>query len=410
VTETGPASPQVLLLVGALLLASLLLKGALRRPGIPPLVGYLLLGLLLSAVDWRWGLLSSGAREALEFLGGVGIVVLLFRVGLESNVRGLAAQLPRAGRVWLGDVLVSGGLGYVAARYALGAALVPSLFVAAALMATSVSISVSVWEEAGALGSRNGELLLDVAEADDISSVVAMVLLFAAVPVLAGRAGGALGPALASAAAGLGLKALAFAAGCLVFARYLERPMTALFRRLTDTPDPVIVMAGAGLAIASLAGALGLSLAVGALLAGLLYSRDPEAVRMEPSFRMLYDLFTPFFFIGVGLLIEPGVLGQGLLAGGLLLVPAVVGKVVGAGFPALLEIGWSGGALIGVSMIPRAEIAMIVAGHGRALGDWAVPPEIFAGLMAVALASALLTPPVLRLLLARWPQPGGSPP
>ncbi len=275
-------------------------------------------------------------------------------------------------------------------------------------MATSVSISVSVWDDARALRSRNGELLVDVAEADDISSAVAMVLLFAAVPVLTEGRGEELGPALASAATGLGLKALAFAAACLVFARYLERPMTGLFRRLTDMPDPVIVMAAAGLAIAALAGLFGFPLAIGALLAGLLFSRDPEAVRMEPSFRMLYDLFTPFFFIGVGLLIEPGVLGGGLLVGGLLLVPAVAGKAFGAGGPAFFEIGWKGATLIGVSMIPRAEIAMIVAAHGRRLGDWAMPPEIFAGLMTVCLATALITPSVVQLLLARWPQSEGA--
>jgi Kef-type K+ transport system membrane component KefB len=235
-----------------------------------------------------------------------------------------------------------------------------------------------------------------------------MVLLFAAVPVFARGDGEELGAALGSAALWLGLKALAFAAGCLLFARYFERPMTHFFRRLTEMPDPVIVMAAAGLAIAALAGLFGFSLAIGALLAGLLFSRDPEAVRMEPSFRMLYDLFTPFFFIGVGLLIDPGVLGEGLLAGGLLLLPAIVGKMVGAGAPALLEIGWRGAVLIGASMVPRAEIAMIVASQGRRMGDWAMPPVIFAGLMTVTLATALLTPSVVRLLLVRWPQSEGG--
>lgn len=409
-TESGPASPQALLLVGVLIVAALLLKGLLRRTGVPPLVGFLLLGLLLSVADGRLGLLHAGSREALEFLAGAGVVVLLFRVGLESDVRGLAAQLPRAGGVWLGNVALSGGLGYLAARHALGAALVPSLFVAVALMATSVSIPVGVWEDAGALGSRNGELLVDVAEADDVSSVVAMVLLFAAVPVLAEGRGEAIGVTLASAAAWLALKALAFAALCLVFARYLARPFTRLLRRVTDMPDPVIVIAGAGLAIAALAGWLGFSLAVGALLAGILFSRDPEAVRMERSFRMLLDLFTPFFFIGLGLRVEAGLVGQGLLVGGLLLVPAVAAKLLGAGLPALFEIGWSGATLIGVSMVPRAEIAMIVAARGQRLGDWAMPAEIFAGLMVVSLATAVGVPPILRLLLSRWPQPRGAPP
>jgi Kef-type K+ transport system membrane component KefB len=397
-----------LLIVGGLLVVALLLKSGLRRLGVPALVGYLLLGVALSLANGQSGFLEQGPREALELLGGIGVVMLLFRVGLEADVRGLTAQLPRAGGVWAGDILLSGGLAFAAAWYLLDAALVPSLLVAVAMMATSVSVSVSVWQDEEAIDSPNGELLLDVAEADDISSAVAMVLLFSAVPALAHHEGRPITDALLSSMGWLLVEAVAFAAICWIFARYLEQRVTRLVKRATTMPDPVIVMAGTGCVIAALAAWLGFPAAIGALLAGLMFSRDPEAVRMEPSFAMLYDLFTPFFFIGIGVLIEPGVLAAGLLAGGLLLIPAAAGKLVGAGLPALLELGWTSAALIGVSMMPRAEIALIVADRGRRLGDQAMPPELFAGLMVVSLTTALVTPLVLRPLLVRWPQQRGS--
>jgi Kef-type K+ transport system membrane component KefB len=392
------------MIVGGLLVVALLLKGMLLRIGVPPLVGYLLLGIATSLVDEWTGLVAPGPREALEVLGGIGVVMLLFRVGLEADIRGLKAQLPRAGAVWIGDVVVSGGLGFTAAYYVLGATLIPSLLVAVALMATSVSVSVSVWQDTGSIESSNGELLLDVAEADDISSAVAMVLLFSAVPALAREGGETIRDAVASTVVWLVGQAAVFAGFCWVFARWVERRMSNLLRRFSAMPDPVIVMAGTGCVIAALAGWLGFPVAIGALLAGLLFSRDPEAVRMEPSFVMLYDLFTPFFFIGMGLLVEPSVIGQGLLAGGVLLPPAMLGKLVGAGLPALVGLGWRSAALIGVSMMPRAEIALIVADRGRRLGDWAMPPPLFAGLMVVSLTTALVTPLVLHPMLTRWPQ------
>lgn len=116
----------------------------------------------------------------------MGIVFLLFRVGLESELRKLVENLRDATLVWLADIAASGALGFVFAHHLLGLALVPSLFVAVAMTATSVGVSVAVWREEGALDSRRGQLLLDVAELDDVSDVVLMALLLAVAGVLLG--------------------------------------------------------------------------------------------------------------------------------------------------------------------------------------------------------------------------------
>ena len=108
-----------------------------------------------------------------------------------------------------------------------------------------------------------------------------------------------------------------------------------------------------------------------------------------------------------------GVSGLGIA--GLLLAVAVVGKVVGAALPARLlsggvVAGWHGALLIGVSMMPRAEIAMVVMSEGRLLGDWAVPPELFSAMVLVVLATSIVAPLIIaRMLAARPPQAAPTP-
>jgi Kef-type K+ transport system membrane component KefB len=166
----------------------------------------------------------------------------------------------------------------------------------------------------------------------------------------------------------------------------------------------MIMVIGIGFIIAAVAGLMGFSVAIGAFFAGLVFSRDPRAVRMEESFTPLYEFFTPFFFIGIGLSIDPTMLITALGLGFILLIAAVLGKVIGAGGPAFLTLGSTGSLLLGVSMVPRAEIAMVIMERGYKLGDWAVPPEVFGAMAVVSAATCLISPVILRLLLKRWPQ------
>lgn len=158
------------------------MRSGLTRIGIPPLVGFLLLGFALCLIDHNWPLLSATTQAQLELLSQLGIFALLFRVGLESNLYDLISVIPRATFIWLINMVVSGLAGYAAARYGLGIAVVPSLIVAVAMTATSVGVGMSVWQDAGAVGSRNGTLFVDVAELDDISAIFLMIILFGIIP------------------------------------------------------------------------------------------------------------------------------------------------------------------------------------------------------------------------------------
>ena len=406
--EYGLNYPVLILVTGLVIVLIMLVKSGLERAGVPSLLGYLLLGFLLCVADKHWGLLGRGTEEIFGFLARIGLITLLFRVGLESNLEGLLKQLPRASLIWFGDVGLSGILGFVTAYYVLQMNWITALIVAVAFTATSVGISVAVWEDAGALGSPNGELLIDVAELDDISAVVLMAMLFSVLPALRSQ-GGSVDAAIPFILGGFVIKLLLFGAGCLLFSRFVERYIIAYFENLSSPPDPMLVIVAIGFVIAALADFLGFSLAIGAFFAGLVFSRDPEAVKMEGSFLPLYELFSPFFFVGIGLDIAPQHLTTALGMGLVLLVAAVLGKILATGIPVFLMSGLTSASLIGVSMVPRAEISMVVMQRALNLGEWAVPREVFGAMIVVSMATCMASPLAVRSLLKKWPQEEGEP-
>lgn len=391
----------LVLLVGVTIIISILIKAGLERIGIPPLVGYLLLGVTIGLINSQIYFLSPSVREVYAFLGELGIISLLFRVGLESNLAGLIRQLPRASFILLGNLACSGIMGFLAAAKLLHLQLIPSLFISIALMATSVGISVSVWQEAQALNTDNGELLIDIAEMDDIVAIALMSLFFAMIPILNGDVeANILSVFMRTIAPFLG-KVLIFGSFCLILFRYLEKPMTNWFERLEPAPDPMLMVAGTAFIIAALAGLMGFSVAVGAFFAGLAFCRDPDVVNFDASFGTLYDFFVPFFFIYIGLQLEIESFNTSLYLVMVLLTVAVLGKVIGTGLPAVLTTDKGSALLLSISMIPRAEIAIVIMERGRQLGDWAVSPPIFTSMIIVSAITCIVSPLLLRPLLQK---------
>lgn len=398
-----PGAALQVVLVGLAVILAGLINAVFQRFAVPSLVGYLALGIAARLIDARWHFLTDAVRDAFSFLASVGVVVLLFRVGVESNIGALIAKLPRAVPVWVGNVALSAAAGFVAAFYGLGLSLVTAAVIATALTATSVGVSVAVWQDAGALNSGNGRLLIDVAELDDISGVALLTLLLALIPVL--QSGGeAIWGAIAGEAGVFFVKLGVFTAVCVAFARYLERPLVRASARVEPRSGMLLTIVGFGLIIAAFAALLGLSLAIGALFAGFIFSREAEARKTEPAFDYLYAFFTPFFFIGIGLEVEPAGLARGLSLGPVLLAAALAGKLAGTMLPALLVGNLAGATLIGISMVPRAEVAMIVMHQARSLAPAAVPESVYVAMVLVAVVTSVSAPLALKPLLRRWPQ------
>lgn len=390
-------------MVGATIVLAILCKAILDRLAIPPLIGFMALGFVLRLSAVQWGLFSEEMRGVYAFLSDIGIICLLFRVGLECHISVLIRQLKKASLIWVGNIVISGALGYVLAYYVLNLGLLTSLVLGTALTATSVGVSVGTWQDTHAIQSGNGALLLDVAELDDISGIVLMGVLFTVLHVLQNDTNASLlSVSLVTLFVFLG-KLFVFAGCCMVFSRFVEAPMTQFFQRLGSPPDDMLLVAGVAFMITALAGILGFSIAIGAFFAGLVFSRDPQAVHIEASFSSIYDLFTPFFFVGIGLHIDPTTLTSALGLGIPLLLVAILGKVIGTSLPAMLTVDRASAVLLGVSMVPRAEIAMVIMQSGLSLGAGAVSPNVFSAMTVVSAVTCIITPFTVHALIKRWP-------
>lgn len=198
------------------------------------------------------------------------------------------------------------------------------------------------------------------------------------------------------------LKLALLVVGCLLFSTYAERPAMKAVRRWGSAQSPTLFMVGIGTLVAAFAELIGLSVAIGAFFAGVMFSRDPQAMRLETSYEEIYELFAPFFFVSVGFQVDPSHLGEAVILGSVLLAAAILGKTVGVMIPALRQLGLVSAGLLGISMVPRAEIAMIIMQRGAELGTWAVPPEVFSAMVFVSAGTCLLIPALLYTLLVRY--------
>ena len=391
----------ILIVLGALLILSPLVKSLMERMGVPALVGYILLGFIVSVIDQQWSFITTAFDNTFAMLAQLGVVALLFRVGLKSHTKALLAKLPDASTIWIGDVLTNLLFGFVVSYYTLSLSLEASLIIAAAFSATSVAVSVKVWDELNKLNTSTGQLLLDVAELDDLSGVLLLAVLIAIIPVLQSDETALLSSMGITTFVVL-VKLTLFITGCYLFSHYLEFGFTQFNRQWEGSKIGLTIsVLGAGLAIAAVAGYLGFSLAIGALFAGLAFSRDPRAVHTDAKFVYFYEFLTPFFFIYIGMQVNPGIVASSFGLAAILFVPAVLGKFLGVAIPALRIVKQRNAILLGLSMIPRAEIAMVIVYQCHQLGGGIVSDNIFGAVVLMSVMTSIAASLVLRSLLAK---------
>ncbi len=159
-------------------------------------------------------------------------------------------------------------------------------------------------------------------------------------------------------------------------------------------------MLGLSLVIAASADLIGFSTAIGGFFAGLVFSSDPDAVHFDASFTEIHDLFAPFFFVGIGVSVTPAALTGGWMVSLGLLTVAAAGRLLGTWLPGLLVTDHNSAVTMSVSMVPRAEITLIIMERGHALGEWAVGPDVYASFVAVCAFTSTAAPIVADRMLA----------
>jgi Na+:H+ antiporter len=374
-----------LTLLGVLLIAFPALKPLLERLRLSPYPVCIALGWLLRLVIPEP---PSDLFFGLRLLGNLGLVLLLFHIGLESHLTRLLQLVRQAGLLALSNMLLSALLG-LAVTLAFGFSWEVALFVAVSLTATSIAVSLAAWPKRQ-LDSQKGSLLLDMVAIDDIAAILIMALLLSAA---------AFTPAgLLSEFSHFVARLIALLALCYLFSHFVERRLVNRLIYYEKLPDSTLTVIAISVLIATFAAWLGFSLAIGAFFAGIAFSRDPRAVRIDAAMEMLYDLFTPFFFLWIGFQTVIGWSSLPFLAA--LLGAAVVGKLLGTWAPArMLGLPALSAWLFGLSAIPRAEISMVIAEQGLQLG--VLPEGVYSSLALISLITCICAPVAIRRVVRR---------
>jgi len=365
------------------LLAAKLGDEVFKRIGQPAIVGEILGGVLVGPAVF--GLVEI--NEVLRVFSELGVVLLLFWVGLQTRLSAMRA----VGRIALavgGAGVVVPFLAGIGLGLALGESAETSVFLGAALAATSAGITSATFLDLGIARTRAARTVLGAAVVDD---VLALLLLSVAVG-MAGEGGVEAGEIVL--ALGIAVAFVVFVA--LGGTRLLQsRPRLLEAPRFAESPLlPAVILC---LGLAAFAAEIGLAALIGAFLAGMIVAETKDSSSIEEEVRPLYAFFPPFFFAFIGIELDLDALFS---ADALLLLAAVtalaaVTKLIPA-YLAARGLGRGEAAIVGVGMIPRGEVGIVVASIGAAEG--VVDAELFAVVVGMSVLTTLFAPFVLRRL------------
>jgi Kef-type K+ transport system membrane component KefB len=377
-----------LLAFASALLAAKLFGEIAERLRQPAVLGELVAGVLLGPSVLGLVPLSAGMSLVAE----IGVVLLLFEVGLETDLEELIRVGAPAIIVALAGMLLPFAGAYALAR-AVGLPSLTALFVGAAMTATSIGITARVLAEIGALKTREGRIILGAAVVDDILGLV----LLAVVARIAEAGTVSPGEMARSVGLAVGFLVLALVVGIPLGKRWMNAVGRAGVRGML-----VSGAVGFALLVAAAARKSGSAEIVGAFAAGLVLARTNRRHDIDQALRPVVDIFAPLFFVIVGAQVEIGSLDpfavsnrQALgLAGGLTAI-GFLGKFA-AGFCAW---GKARRAFIGAGMVPRGEVGLIFASIGKSTGS--LPRGIFVAVVLAVFATTFLAPPLLKWLRPR---------
>lgn len=334
--------------------------------------------------------------DVLHLFAELGVIILLFEIGLETDLRKLLQVGGAAAMVALVGVVFPFALGYGVCRL-LGLDNLVAVVAGASLTATSVGITARVLSDLNRLQERESQIILGAAVVDD---VVGLIILAVVVGMTQGAEVTALGVVITT------VKAFGFLIVTLLVGRLVVPPIIRWVSRvdLPGTPTMLAIMLAFGLAW--LASAAGSAMIIGAFAAGVLLHGTLHAHEIERGVAHLGHFFVPIFFVSVGAAVDVRVLNPvdpanhpTLLVGGLLIVAAVVGKFA-SGYAAF----WikADKKVIGVGMIPRGEVGLIFAQMGLAGGVF--DSGIFSAVTMMVMVTTFMAPPLLKLWFPAVPR------
>lgn len=419
----------VLLSLVVIYLASKLGAEVSKRLDFPPVLGELVAGVvvgvsalhlvvfpesgmqasdsvIMTVLQWMNGLtpaaLSSifqSQSEVISVLAELGVIILLFEIGLESDLRQLKEVGYQATIVACVGVAVPFAAGTAGLMLLFHVPAIPAIFAGAALTATSIGITSKVLSELGRLKSKEGQIIVGAAVIDDVLGIIVL----AVVASLAKT-----GEVDVANVVYLIVSATAFLLGSILLGGIFNKTFTAIVDKLKTRGNIVIPAFIFAFFMAFLGNAIHLEAILGAFAAGLVLDETDARNELDELVKPIADLLVPIFFVTVGARADLGVLNPavpenraGLVIAVFLIAVAIVGKLI-TGWAVFGQPGINRLA-IGVGMIPRGEVGLVFAGIGSASGVIDKPLE--AAIIMMVILTTFLAPPFLRVAFGQSEEP-----
>ena len=399
-----PPGPEKLLFqLFVIFVAAKIVGEIFERLRLPAVLGEILAGAVFG--PYALGLIHP--TDTIYSVAEIGAIFVLFHAGLETSPKdlirvghkSLLVAVAGGGRFELGGSLLVAVVGILVPfvlgfsyRKLRGDGTTEATFVGAAMVATSVGITARVLGDLGVLTSRTARIILGAAVFDDI---LGMLLLAVVAGLASGEGVGWIHLGVLTA------EAMVFAIFMIFLGSRMIRPLRRRVERLSTHNAPLILALAICLLFSWMALKLGMAAIIGAFFAGLVFADYSPEWELLPSVDAITDFLSPFFFFSIGARLDISMLTGNLLFAAIVVsLLAIISKLVGCGLPLLNE-GWHTVLTVGVGMMPRGEVALIVALVG--LNSHIVTQPTYAIVVFMSAVTTLLAPPILRYLFSIKP-------
>lgn len=403
---------QLLVTLGVLFLLARLGSMLISKFGFPGLIGEIIVGIIIANVgltDFLGlevdGVISfdSDIYTVVYAFAELGVIFLLFSVGLETKVKDLLGSGKPALLAAIMGVVLPFIAGF-ALIIALDGDMNAALFMAAAMVATSVGITARIIKDMKLIDTREARIIIGAAVIDDVLGMI----------VLAVVKGMATSGISVTSIIVISVQAVLFVLSVILFCKYVVPRIHDYFearnkKQVSEGKVPFsfnkLVMAIiVCLGMAAFAEYLGLAAIIGAFLAGMIFADYAWEWGLEKKIETLTTFFISFFFLNVGMQVQLDTLTDTsvIVMAVIVIVLALLTKYVGCGFGAKLgdkNVDKMGFNIIGVGMMPRGEVGIIVASIGLISGM--LPPELYAVVVIMSVATTIIAPPILSKLFRK---------
>ena len=369
-----------------------------EKVGMPAVIGEILVGIIIGNTILFGYLRLETDFEVFQVLAELGVIFLLFTVGLETRFSDLKMVGRTATMVAVLGVIVPFAAGYLIIDLATHQP-VEALFMGAAMVATSVGITARVIRDMNLTNTIESKVIIGAAVIDDILGMIILAI------VVGVAAGGTLNLLDVAIVAGL---AVAFVLAVIfIGTRFLPRARKWAPHRFTPWKErkkkkhlisPLALALIVCFGLSALASFVGLAAIIGAFLAGMTFAELEDIAPCKEGFESISEFLVPFFFLFVGISVDVSSFGEVAFLALIITVAAIATKFFACGLGAI-KLGGKSAVIVGVGMVPRGEVGIIVASIGLSYG--AITNSMFSIVVAMSLITTLVAPPLLSYTFRR---------